>query len=128
MNHIRLLIGISRGQALPQELPTLLVDTLDTKQFFFKDLSLHVTDYLDVLSDGPLEKFKHKFLIRNPAKAPSSLYKVHKTVHDERKYSGNIHLFQHLYRMYTFVQQKLDPCPLQLLLMLMTCCVIQRGS
>jgi len=99
MNHIRLLIGINQGQTLPQELPTPLLETLDTKQFF-KDLCLHVTDYLDILSDGPLEKFKHTFLIRNPAKALSSLYKVHKTIHDQRKYSGNIHLFQHLYKMY----------------------------
>lgn len=66
---------------------------------------------MDILSDGPLEEFKHTFLIRNPAKALSSLYKVHKAIHDERKYGGNIHLFQHLYKMYTFVQQKLDPCP-----------------
>ena len=89
---------------------TLVRDTAH-QAVFFKDLCLHVTDYLDILSDGPLAEFKHTFLIRHPAKVLSSLHKIHEAVHDQRTYSGDIHLFQLLYKMYIFVEQKLDPYP-----------------
>ena len=87
---------------------TLVGDTAH-QAVFFKDLCLHVTDYLDILSEGPLAEFKHTFLIRHPAKALSSHHKGNETA--QTQFSAKLASLHPLYTLYNFVQQKLDPCP-----------------
>ena len=76
---------------------------------FFKDHSMHVTDDLDILCDGPLVEFKHTFLIRHPAKVLSSHHKGNET--SQIQFSAKSASLHPLYTLYNFVQQKLDPCP-----------------
>ena len=98
------------GADIVSKVASTLVGDCSHQAVFFKDHSEHVTDYLDILCDGPLVEFKHTFLIRHPAKVLSSLHKFSKT--PPRKFviakRASVHP---LYTMYTFVQQKLDPCP-----------------
>jgi len=78
---------------------------------FCKDMAYVIEDRMDILLEESLEKAKHSFIIRHPAHAVLSLYKVYTSLPNcifDPSEAG----FKQQFQLYQFVKDKLcDPCP-----------------